>query len=129
MFRFENTQAERYLNSWTYNGKTFVKCSGPGPHSTNKGTPNLVVGFHRITEVQKGTGIYKCKSCMERTGRTWLPKDYGKPIGHDYLTEEERTQLRTGLAELRKTFAKMEDRTLNQVDAGRTEPTARQGKL
>ena len=122
MFRFEDRQKKEY-----------VECLGPGPHVTKNGSRWLVVGLHPYTEIQDGT--VRCKSCAERT-KTWLPRAAAtKPIGHWYLSEEDRTQLRTGLAELRKTAKIMEDRALVKLisekedNARRTEPTTRQGKL
>lgn len=45
----------------------------------------------------------ECKACYNRR-KIYLPPDKHRPCGFFELTEQERTQLRIGLAELRKTF-------------------------
>lgn len=99
MFRFPERQKKEY-----------VECLGPGPHITKNGSRWLVVGLHKYIQIQDGT--VRCKSCAERTWRTYPDK----AIGYFYLTEQERTQMRTGLAELRSTFEKTQGRTPDKVN-------------
>lgn len=106
--------------------KEYVECLGPGPHVTKNGSRWLVVGLHAYTEIQDGT--VRCKSCAERT-KTWLPRE-NRPVGHLYLTEEEKTLLRERLAEGRRTFETLEAKTLTKIDNDRTrKPTSRQREL
>lgn len=124
MWRFEEPERNRYENSWTYNGKTFVKCTGPGPrHSTKSGSPNLVVGLHWFREIEKG--IYHCKNCYRPT----IIRESYRPSYVSKLTPQEAKELGERLSELRKAYEIMETRIPNKVDEGLREPTSRQRKL